>query len=352
MPVTGAWRGADESCPHPSRTGFPRTRRGGMPFAPRAAMRLAPALVAVCAVAGAMVCVGEVGSARVDAPARLTPETTPAPPHLASGTGIPLARGPVLVGRPRPAAPPTVAEAPLPKAAPGIALRVEIVAAETGACIPGATWVLGAKTRSEKVPQEERERESGEVVRLGEVEPGQYYGSDERFYDVVRAPAGWIAWDAVTPTAVRTSRYATSLHAIHPLRREADVTVVVREWDGSLARDPWLADVEVAGRSLTDPTVVEPQGPARFRLRGIPFLRRERLEFRAAVMRAGVDPEDEAEDEDAEGDCVEVVSRSVRWRGPIPDDPRDRLVAVATLPRPDEPPPPSPFRAPYGRVPG
>lgn len=88
--------------------------------------------------------------------------------------------------------------------------------------------------------------------------------------------------------------------------------------------------------------VVEPEGPARFRLRGIPFLWGECLAFRAGVT-AG---------DEADRERVEAISRSVTWHGAIPNDPRDPLVAVAMLPRPDAPPAQVPFRAPGGSVPG
>ena len=215
----------------------------------------------------------------------------------------PIARAPArpgLVGRQATGAGATrpIDSAPSEEATrPALALRVEVVDAESGRPLPRAGWRTFSIEDVDAVPS----FRPGEDARAGVI--------------VDRVPEGYVVWDALV-VSESVSRYATSLRAVQPLRPETPVTVEVREWTGDLRWGASVGGGSVAGRYVPRPSFAE-EACGLLRLRGVPFLRDEPLTLYVAV----------ADDDGA--------ARSVEWRGMIPDDLHEAVHASVTLPPPE-----------------
>ena len=165
----------------------------------------------------------------------------------------------------------------------GIELRVLALDAESGAEVRRARWIprLG-------------ERTGNGVARVVAAGPGRRMD----LWWAVLAPTGYVAFDEVEVNGL-VSRYATSLFAAYPLRREADVEVEVREADGRPARDADVTGVWVAGRGL-DIWRTERFAAGVLRIRDVPFLRGEPLSIYAAPPNR--------------------ASRGASWSGALPEE--------------------------------
>jgi len=123
-----------------------------------------------------------------------------------------------------------------------VSLRVDVVDAETGAYLPHARWVFSTpELRGGRAALD-----AGAATPIL-VRPGQRLA---RPFEA-EALQGYVDWDPPWETSV--SRYATSLVARHPLRREADVVVQVKDEAGEDVRDAQVSRFFVAGRFEDSP---------------------------------------------------------------------------------------------------
>jgi hypothetical protein len=149
-----------------------------------------------------------------------------------------------------------------------LTLAVNVVDAHTGGPLASASWALKpAPGLPPPTPVPSGERLA---VRHS---PGVY---EQIAYDVV-APRGFVAFDEPTWN-LAVSRYTRELVAVHPLRREAEVSVTVFEEPERPATGVTVAWFEVAGRERrSPPTGVFLLGG--FHLLGVPWFREEPLRF-------------------------------------------------------------------------
>ncbi|MHC5012255.1 MAG: carboxypeptidase-like regulatory domain-containing protein [Planctomycetota bacterium] len=149
-------------------------------------------------------------------------------------------------------------------------LTITLVDAETGAEVPNAHWSLPA---SPGMPPPTLVR-SGEGVHVRHTP-----GASQTIAFTATAPRGYVAWDASAWTTT-ISPFASRLEAVHPLRREADITITVTEPEGHAAAGAHVKWCTVAGKTIESPQIgVFLLGG--FPLPGIPYFREEK--FRIAV---------------------------------------------------------------------
>lgn len=121
-------------------------------------------------------------------------------------------------------------------------LRVDVVDAETGAVLPGARWVFTTPDLRGGVNAIPSGGSTRIQANLG-IELARPFAAE--------TPPDYVDWDAKWSSVI--SRYATSVEARHPLRREATVTVQAIDEEKEDVRDAQVHAFHVAGRGDASP---------------------------------------------------------------------------------------------------